>query len=60
MFPGFADDDCVDGPEGCSGDVIQHLALSGSGFRYPRCDRHYQEYVDRVAPQMRQYGRPVD
>jgi len=40
--------DCLDGPENCDGEVIEYLALSGSGFRYPRCERHYAEYVERV------------
>ncbi len=44
--------DCLDGPEGCHGDVHMYLALSGSGMRWPRCERHYGEYVARVQPKI--------
>jgi hypothetical protein len=43
---------CIDGPEGCQGEVYNYLALSGSGERYPRCDKHYGEYVIRVQPKI--------
>ena len=42
---------CVDSDRGpCEGDVTEYYALSGSGLRYPRCAKHYTEYVDRVQP----------
>ncbi|AEK07141.1 hypothetical protein JOEDIRT_122 [Mycobacterium phage JoeDirt] len=44
--------DCLEGPEGCAGDVFMYEALSGSGERYPRCERHYAEYYARVWPKM--------
>lgn len=44
--------ECLDGPEGCQGETGYYPALSGSGASYPRCEKHYQEYVDRVQPQM--------
>lgn len=44
--------DCLDGPEGCEGEVSEYLALSGSGLRYWRCEKHYGEYVERVQPEI--------
>lgn len=45
-------DRCLDGPEGCEGEVYEHLTLSGSGMRFPRCEAHYGAYVQRVQPQI--------
>ena len=45
-------DDCLDGPNGCAGETFQRAALSGSGMYYPRCDTHYDAYVDRLGPVM--------
>jgi len=42
--------DCLDGPDGCRGEVFRRAALSGSGLYWPRCDRHYQLYVERLTP----------
>ena len=42
--------DCLDSDQGgCEGETFERPSLSGSGMRFPRCDKHYQEYVDRVA-----------
>lgn len=37
--------DCLDGPEGCEGEVFERLTRSGSGMRFPRCEKHYAEYA---------------
>jgi hypothetical protein len=41
---------CVDGPNGCDGQVLEHYSLLGSGMRSPRCNKHYTQYYQRVAP----------
>jgi hypothetical protein len=41
-----------DYPSQCEGDVRHYQALSGSGMSYPRCERGYAEYLDRVQPRM--------
>ena len=43
---------CLDGPDGCNGEVHEYLALSGSGMRWPRCESHYQAYVKRTQPKI--------
>lgn len=48
----FDADSCLDGPEGCVGDVVEYLALSGSGERYPRCAHHQERHVERVQPKI--------
>lgn len=43
--------DCLDAADGpCAGATFPRLALSGSGERYTRCDRHYDAYVARTQP----------
>jgi hypothetical protein len=39
---------CLDGPEGCTGEVCERLSRSGSGMRFPRCEGHYIEYAQRM------------
>jgi hypothetical protein len=39
-------------PDTCEGDVFYHSALSGSGLRYARCEKHFDEYVERVQPKL--------
>lgn len=44
---------CVDAdtaPELCTGPTYDRPALSGSGYRYARCDSHYDAYAARMAP----------
>jgi len=48
----YGTDDCLDGPEGCSGQVFERAALSGSGEYYARCDHHWEAYYERTAPKM--------
>lgn len=40
-------DDCLDGPEGCEGAVEYRTPLSGTGCAFPRCDKHWDERLDR-------------
>lgn len=44
--------DCLDGPVGCKGETFERYSLSGSGMTFPRCEKHYDEYVNRVQPQI--------
>lgn len=46
------DSECLDGPQGCEGEVFPRAALSGSGERYTRCDRHWASYYEHTAPKM--------
>jgi hypothetical protein len=39
--------ECLDGPDGCEGEVAYRMALSGTGESFPRCDRHWDERLDR-------------
>lgn len=43
-------DECLDGPEGCGGEVVARAALSGSGMYWTRCDLHYLKYRERLTP----------
>jgi len=38
--------------EDCQGEVSYYPALSGSGISYPRCEKGYDEYVERTQPKM--------
>ena len=44
--------DCFehDNTADCAGEVFERMALSGSGMAYPRCDKGYDEYVERTQP----------
>ena len=46
------DGECLDGPEGCAGEVFPRHTLSGSEDSYYRCDRHYEAYAARLQPVM--------
>lgn len=39
-------EDCIAGPEFCSGRVEYRMALSGTGTPYPRCDNHWSDRLD--------------
>lgn len=39
-------EDCVNGPDGCTGRVEYRMALSGTGESYPRCDGHWSDRLD--------------
>lgn len=45
-------EECLDGPQGCEGEVFARAALSGSGCAYVRCDKHFDDHVARVGPRM--------
>jgi hypothetical protein len=34
----------------CHGKTVERYSLSGSGMTFPRCDKHYGEYVARTQP----------
>lgn len=36
-------DDCLNGPEGCEGEVEYRHPLSGTGRPFPRCEKHWDE-----------------
>lgn len=36
-------DDCLEGPDGCTGDIEYREALSITSKRFPRCDKHWHE-----------------
>ena len=43
--------DCIDADEGsCAGQVFERYTLSRSGMTFPRCDHHYDAYVERTQP----------
>lgn len=42
--------DCLDGPDGCNGEVHMHPSMSGSGMLWPRCEAHYRAYTERMGP----------
>ena len=45
--------DCIDaGQSPCTGETFERYALSGSGLTYPRCDGHYDTYVERTQPRL--------
>lgn len=40
---------CLDSNESpCHGEVFERLTRSGSGMTFPRCDKHYAEYAERM------------
>ena len=48
---------CLDGPDGCGGEVSEYLTLFGSGMRFPRCEIHYAAYCARLQPKMDDIAR---
>ena len=39
---------CLDDEQGnCAGDVEFHESLAGTGTMIPRCERHFEEHLDR-------------
>lgn len=45
--------DCIDSDDGsCAGEVFERYTLSGSGMTFPRCEHHYDAYVERTQPIM--------
>ena len=44
---------CIDRDDSpCEGEVFERYALSGSGMTFPRCDKHYAIYAERLQPVM--------
>ncbi len=43
--------DCIEADQGrCAGEVFERYTLSRSGMTFPRCDHHYDAYVERTQP----------
>ena len=43
--------DCIEADLGrCAGVVFVRYTLSRSGLTFPRCDHHYDAYVERTQP----------
>ena len=40
-----------------AGVVALVVALSGSGLNYVRCEKHYQDYLERVGPKIAETRR---
>jgi hypothetical protein len=38
--------ECLDGPDGCKGEIDYRMALSATGKSFPRCDKHWDERLD--------------
>jgi len=47
--------ECLDGPEGCGGAVEYRAPLSATGRSFPRCERHWEERLDRQDEINRRY-----
>ena len=51
-------DKCLDSTHGgCAGEVYPRPALSGSGLTYVRCDKHFDDYAQRVGPKIAETRR---
>jgi len=48
-------DDCLEGPEGCEGAVEYRMPLSGTGKAFPRCDKHWEQRLDKQEDINRRY-----
>lgn len=52
------DDECLDAAQGgCHGETYPRPALSGSGLAYLRCDKHFEDYAQRVGPKIAETRR---
>jgi hypothetical protein len=40
-------DDCLNGPQECSGDVDYRMPLSATGKPFPRCDHHWNKRLEQ-------------
>ena len=49
--------ECLEGPDGCHGEVAEYPALSGSGMLFARCESHRDSYVARVQPRIEDINR---
>jgi len=39
--------ECLDGPDGCDGVVEYRMALSATGRSFPRCNKHWDERLQK-------------
>ncbi len=46
---------CLDGPDGCAGEVRWREGLSRTGRNFPRCNRHWESRLDLQARLDRDY-----
>lgn len=46
---------CLDGPEGCGGEVAFRMPLSGTGRAFARCDTHWEKRLDWQEEHNRKY-----
>jgi hypothetical protein len=46
------------GDGSCEGPILYRDALSGTGRRFPRCDRHWSERLDEQDRIVSEYGHP--
>jgi hypothetical protein len=48
--------ECLDGPDGCRGEVEYRMALSPSGRSFPRCSGHWDRRLDEDERQTERLG----
>lgn len=53
---------CLDGPDGCDGDVTYRMPLTATGQAFPRCDYHWNLRLDLQEETNRKYpaNQPAD
>lgn len=44
--------ECLDGPEGCKGEIEYRMPLSPTGRAFPRCDHHWGLRLDKEEKSM--------
>lgn len=52
--------ECLEGGEGCQGEVEYRMALSGTGKSFPRCDLHWEKRLDEQDRINRMYAPDSD
>jgi hypothetical protein len=45
--PELAADECLDFGDACRGEVLYRPSLTGTGTAIPRCEKHWQERLER-------------
>lgn len=50
--------ECLDGPEGCQGDVEYRMPLSATGKPFARCDHHWALRLTKQEEINSRYGHP--
>lgn len=45
--------ECINSSDNrCSGETFDRYSLSGSGMTFPRCDFHWEKYVEETQPRI--------